>query len=136
MLKNHTLESYGFLATAPQILMTSLLCGQIWQISNILCVICPWKHNLILINFYCRTMPFKLQVWELQTFKCDVLKSLFLFEIGVFCLPVWIEEHLREKYLHLKIRQSETDNGKTELASQEIILFKTDGIVKGIHFFY
>ena len=80
-------------------------------------------------------MPFKLQTWE-QTFKCDVLKSLYLIEIGVFCLPVWIEEHLREKYLHLKIRKSETDNGETELVSQEIILFKTDSIVKPIRFFY
>ena len=49
-------------------------------------------------------MPFKLQIREPQTFKRDVLKSLFLFEIGVFCLPVGIEEHLREKYLHLKIK--------------------------------
>ena len=56
-------------------------------------------------------MPFKLQIWELQTFNCDVLKSLFYFEIGVFYLPVWIEEHLREKHLHLKIKKSETDNG-------------------------
>ena len=43
-------------------------------------------------------MPFKLQISELQTFKRDVLKSLFLFKIGVYCLPVGIEEHLREKY--------------------------------------
>ena len=43
-------------------------------------------------------MPFKLQISELQTFKRDVLKSLFLFRIGVYCLTVGIEEHLREKY--------------------------------------
>ena len=76
------------------------LCGEIGQISDILCIIYHWKHNSILINFYYRTMPFKLQIWELQTF----LKSLFLFEIGIFCLPVGIKEHLREKYLHLKIK--------------------------------
>ena len=29
---------------------------------------------------------------------------MFLFEIGVICLPVGIEEHLRETYLHLKIK--------------------------------
>ena len=35
-------------------------------------------------------------------FKCD---SLFLFEADVFCLPVGMEgEHLREKYMHLKIK--------------------------------
>ena len=77
------------------LMMMSSLCG---QISDILCVIYHWKYNLILINFYYRTMPFKLQISELQTFKRDVLKSLFLFKIGVYCLPVGIEEHLREKY--------------------------------------
>ena len=41
-----------------------------------------------------------------------------------------------EKYLYLKIRESYTDNGETDLVSQEIILFKTDGTVKDIHFFY
>ena len=49
-------------------------------------------------------MPFKLQIWELQTFKCDVIKSQFLLEIALSCLPVGIEEHLGEKYLHLKIK--------------------------------
>ena len=79
-------------------LMMSSLCGRIGQISDILFVIYHWKHNLILINFYYRTMSFKLQISELQTFKRDVLKSLFLFKIGVYCLLVGIEEHLREKY--------------------------------------
>ena len=59
-----------------------------------------------------------------------------MFEIEIFCLPVWIEEHIREKYLHLKVKKSETDNGETVLVSQEIILFKTDGIVTGIYLFY
>ena len=115
-------------------LITSSICGQIGQISDILETY--WKHNLILINFYYGAMPFKLQIWELQTFKCDVLKSLFLFQIWVFCLPVSIEEHLREKYLHLKIRKRKTDNGETELVSQKIILFKTDDLIKSVHFFY
>ena len=67
-------------------------------------------------------MHFKQQIWRLQTFKYYVLKSLFLSEIGVFCLPVGIEEHLRAKYLHLKIKiQRDWRNGETELVSQGII---------------
>ena len=48
------------------------------------------------------------------------MKSLFLSEIGVFCLRVGIEEHLRGKYLHLKIK-IQRPNGETELVSQDII---------------
>ena len=53
-----------------------------------------------------------------------------MFEVGVFCLAVGMEEHLRDKYLH-----TAKLNDGTELVSQDIILLKTDGIVNGIHFF-
>ena len=101
--KNHTWKPTTFeLKSFKYYPLKSSLCGKIGQVSDMLCVIYHWKQNLTLINLYSRTMPFKLQIWELQTFKCYVLKSLFLFEVIVFCLSVGIEEHLREKNFHLK----------------------------------
>ena len=111
-------------------LMTSSVSRRIGWISDI-CGICHWIHNSVLINFYYRTLPFKSQIWELQTFKSDALKLLLLFELGVFCLPVGIEEHLREKYLQLKIKiQQEWVVSEAALVLQDIMFFKTDGIVK------
>ena len=105
--------------------MTSSLCGRIAQISDILRVIYHWEQKLILIDFYYRTMPFKLQIWELQNFKCDVWKRSILLTSrnrGTFKGEIFISENQNLARL----------NSQTELVSQDIILFKTDGIV---HFF-
>ena len=53
------------------------------------------------------------------------LSHYFLFKIGVFCWRVGIEKHIRKKVLH----------GEIQLVSQDIVLFKTDGIDRCIDFF-
>ena len=80
-------------------------------------------------------MPFELRIWELQTCKRDVLTNVvtvFVGNRGIF-LTSRKRGTFKGEIFAYENQDAATVNGEAELVSQDIKLFKTDGIVKDVH---